>query len=281
MPGTYRLVVQHCAFDRAPVLTTDYFEVDMDGAKRDLYFPSLELVPVQGRVEGPNGQGLSGMTVRFNATKLLSYEDTDYTYTLTLEAVTINGNYDTRLLPGNYDLEFLPEQAEDPADDWTPSSLRQLEVSSGTAPGTVIPTHTIEPFKDLAFLVVDNTGAPIPNSRIACTERDFAQRSWSATADEVAQIELPLPNTSLVCEVTPPGDRLDLSLTRTEVFPAEDPSPTLTLLPGTPVLGRVDLAGIPEAFALVEVYDGNDTLVGRSVSSENGSFQVNVLLETP
>jgi hypothetical protein len=82
------------------------------------------------------------------------------------------------------------------------------------------------------------------------------------------------------CDVAPPADRGDLAPTRVSF----DPGAGVTLMDftvpvGVDVTGSVTIDGAPEPFAIVNVYDESDRLLGFGVTGEDGTFEIPVDLE--
>jgi len=232
------------------------------GAQVDFDYPTYRLAIASGRVKDENDESVGDVEVRFTATRLTGYDSMDAALSIT--RVTDNaGNFDVSLPAGDYDVEFMPQGAKSP-------KLSQASVNGNSPLGTI----NLEPLTAVTGKVFDSSNSKLGSAQVSCAESGFGERVWKTFADDNGNYALDLPTTDIICTITPPDTRTS-ALTRTEINGANlGNNLDLTTSPGTTARGSVDLAGEPEAFAVVEFRDGLGRLLGSTVTDEEGAFRI-------
>jgi hypothetical protein len=251
-----------------PTLLTQMGELPAEGARVDFDYPLIDVVVADGRVVDASGNGLSGITVRFESVNLDGHDDVA-SYTTDVPT-SIDGIYLLKLPAGDYDVAFLPPSSDEARNDHTPAleahSLRDDVTSLGSAALTDLRTVSTQ--------VVDTGNAGVADARVQCKELGFGERSWTSIADDTGRVSMLLPGVPLVCSLTPPGSRLELPLTMVSLDPSSFDSRNLHFGSGVPVTGTVSLDGEPEQFAYVELVDETGARLGSGLTDAQGRFNV-------
>lgn len=276
-PGTWTVVTEGRERGEDPTLTTAPVTVGDAGAEVDLAYPTvLSQVLVEGRVSSEGGARVPGALVRLTSEALEGFEGLDARWTADVPTAD-NGTFLARAVPGRYTVEILPP-AVDEGPDYTPVRFEGVQLTQNStdlgevALARLIPVdgRVVDPFEDR-----------VPNAIVSCAERGFDGRGWSTYTEDGGRFSLELPAVPLDCTVEPPGDRPDLAPMRVSLDPAQQPTPRLQLSGGQLVEGVVRFEGEPEPFALVEVRDLDDALLGVGFTDEEtGRFSVRVDLSS-
>ncbi|TVQ90078.1 MAG: carboxypeptidase regulatory-like domain-containing protein [Deltaproteobacteria bacterium] len=266
-----------------PTVRIDAGVIAPEGARVDI--PAGQLQPrgtVTGTVRGPGGNLVSDSAVRVRvvATELRDLDGAVYSFQR--EIGTDDGIFTAVVPPGTYRVEVLPQDVEGPA----PLAVQAIR-NDGVV--TDVGTLNLRPLTQRFAEVIDPGGLPVSGAVVTCTEQGFSRRTWSSSSDPSGQVLITSPEVPMSCSVSPPGGRRDLATTRQAIGESllEDPegSWTFQLVEGVVVRGVVssrlapeltstDIEGLPAA--LVEVRDGNDRLLGSSVTSSTGAFQIRI-----
>ncbi|MBT3220626.1 MAG: carboxypeptidase regulatory-like domain-containing protein [Proteobacteria bacterium] len=262
--GTYQLQAlgRESAMGHDPVITIDEVEIDTVGAQVNIEYSNIALTPLGGGVVDEDGNPVDDVTVRFLSTSLDNYTDAA---AVAFDVETnANGNFDTRLLPGTYEVELLP-----PADgQHTAKSMGEIEVGEQSKN---IPTETLDSFVQWSGYMTLR-GMDVPNARLHCTENGYANRHWSAIADDSGYFSIAVPQSSIECVATPPGSRVDLAVTDAKLNLSEDTELDLEFEDGVEVTGTLLLDGEPIQWAVLEVRGSNNQLYALALSDEEGTF---------
>ncbi len=249
--------------DPAAQITDTGLDNEFLSAQVDFEYPPYDPKLVSGRVLDENDEAIKDVAVRFTATELTDYGALDASLQITRNA---DGNFDASLPAGHYIVEFMSEGAHSPGQS-------EVTVSSDTDLGEI----SLDPLTPVTGVVRDQNDRRVGLAKVSCTEVGFGERSWSTYADEKGNYALDLPNTNIVCTLTPPNSR-DHALTRQEVdgTTLDGGNLDLVLSTGTLIRGAVDLDGEAEAYAVVEFRDHLGRLFGSTATDEEGSFRMQI-----
>ena len=272
LPGDYDVMSLGRDHGRDAVLTWPGLTVDQDaGLRVDFTYPNLSSSPAIGRVVDSEGNGVDNVTVRFSAKTLDGYDELDAS--LIIEDVTTSGgNFDATLQDGVYRVEFLPEQVVDPADDYGAVLIAD---SSERANGLSLGNVELPSIMAFQGQVVDVFGVGVGEARLSCTEVGFGGRSWDGAADSDGFFELIVPPTALSCTIVPPGGG-SLAWTTEIVDPSISDGHIFEVQSGTRISGRVRVVDSDEPFAVVDVRDAGGTLLGTTLTDDDGRFSIRV-----
>jgi hypothetical protein len=281
-PGTWAVVCAGRELGLDPTLTFPTVEVGDVGANVDVTYPTtLDTVLADGRLVASSGAGVTGITVRFVAESLEGFETVGVengrpaVVSWVSEApVSTNGTIITRLLGGTYTIEVLPP-AVDSGPDFSPLRLTGVAIEENP---TQLPTLTVNPLVTVTGRVADESGGHIPDAVITCVEDAFDHRFWTTVAGADGRYVINLPEVQVTCDVAPPAG-FALASTRVAFQPGEVREMDFTIPAGVSVTGMVTIDGEAEPFALVNIYDPSERLLGFGLTDDAGLFVVPVDLE--
>lgn len=268
-PGAWTVVSEGRGLNQDPVIRTRPVAVGAAGAQVDFEYPTtLSQVLVDGRLEDESGSPVSDATVRLRATELDGYARLEGVSWSIEVPIADNGTFLARVVPGAYALEVLPGDGADLA----PLAM-EVELSGpDNALGNIV-LHDRVPV-DLG--VVDEIGELLVDARISCVETGFDGHTYTGFTDGEGVARMRLPAVEVACELTPPGDRVGLAPRRATFVPERGDDRTFDLVPGQSVSGKVEIDGVPEAFAVVEVRGAGGALLGFDVTDDKGAFEIRV-----
>jgi hypothetical protein len=136
----------------------------------------------------------------------------------------------------------------------------------------------VNPLVVVTGRVADESGGHIADAVITCVEDAFDHRFWTTVAGPDGRYVINLPEVQVTCDVAPPAG-FSLASTRVAFHPGEVQEMDVTIPAGVSVTGSVTIDGAPEPFALVNVYDATERLLGFGLTDDAGSFVVPVDLE--
>ncbi len=261
-PGDYRLetVAGPAGATLIPALSTDV-SVGEEGAAADIQIGAPVSSGIIGKVVDDDGQPIADARVRIRSTRLDgcpgSYD---------LDSVTSpEGTFYLEALPGGYVLEIIPPYGRQDSpvrrDIVIGEVLSQLGSLALSAPQPLSGTITAD-------------GQPQAGVFLTATATDFGNYSYSTTTDSKGRYALNLPGGNYAIQLTPPAGS-SWAITRRNQFTSTDA--VLPFSSGTPIEGVLtDPAGEPVAFSLVEIKTVDETVLGRTISGEDGSFSMNV-----
>jgi len=274
--GPFTVVCEGRDDGRDPILTSDLVDpfdavdtgipLELTSVQVDFDYPAFRAAAASGRVLDAAGEPVEDVEVRFTSTALSGYDGLEADLQVT-RVTDASGNFDISLLTGDYRVDFMPEGARSP-------TQVDVSVSGNNALGTI----ELQPLMAVSGMVLDEDQASVGSTQVTCKETGFGMRSWSTFASKKGAFDLELPATDLECTLTPP-DTSQNATTRISVDGALlDGNLELVLSRGQLAMGTLDLGGEPEAFAVVEIRDGHERLLGSAITDEAGFFQVRVQL---
>jgi hypothetical protein len=269
-PGTWTVVSDGRDNGRDPTLKFSGNDVGEAGLALDIAYPRLVNADIEGAVDDADGKAADGATIRLVAETLTGFDGLDAAWSTEI-AVNNEGFFYSAVVPGTYTVEVLPPVEGDGA-ALTPTRLDEVVVDAGD---NSLPTIQLTPLVPLSGTVVGPNGAGLDSAHVLCDEIGFDGRTFEVFTGARGQFELEVPNVQLRCNVLPPAGRDNLSSSRFPVEPSSGPI-TLDLGPGQTVSGLVSLDGAPEGYAVVEIRDASNRLLGSGLTLEDGRFEVRV-----
>ncbi len=257
-----------------PVVTTDPFFVGLDGAERNVTYPTVtsSLPIVSGRLAG----GIENATVRLTSLALDGF--TEDAHLVRSDRSSEQGLFDIRVAPGTYTAEVLLTDVGQP---YTAVDLGVLVVGVGMDLGDI----SLPGLADITGTVTDELGYQVAGALVQVEELGFGQRSWTTTTNSQGVWSLAVPGTPVAYTVTPPPDRPDLALT----VPEPDPSfietagidgLDLTMLYGVQLDGNItwddEGRSRPLQLSVVEVRDQQGNLWALGLTDYDGDFHIQV-----
>lgn len=262
---------------RDPILRTAV-TVDADSDQRlDFSYMNLASHSVGGRVVGPDGQGIDGVSALFVSTSLNGYDDENVIAQSNVTVISNTyGNFDTRLAPGIYSLSLLPSMNNRVTGIWSKEIVVDGEMSLGQ--------FQLEDMVEVTGMIEDPLSIS-SGSRIQCDEEAPGLRYWSTISGEdpysPGGYALSLPASPVTCTVTPPGEKPELAVFRDSFTPERGLNHDFAMVTGTPIFGVItNEQEEPFAFALVQVYSYDGNLLGTTITDLSGSYSVSIDLES-
>jgi hypothetical protein len=278
-PGSYfvNTIGRIMEAGRDPTLRSAVTVEDESDQRQDFSYTKLATHSIGGRVVGPDGNGIDGVSVVFDSTTLTGYDGENLSAKSNVTTKTNNyGNFDTRLAPGTYSLSLLPQPDSAVTGLWAQEIVVDEELSLGVL--------ELDEMVEVQGVVEDPLSIS-SGSRIQCDEAAPGLRYWSTLSGEdpysPGRYTLNLPASPVSCTVTPPGDMPELAITRASFTPEEGIGQDFTMATGTPIFGVVTNEDEePFAFALVQVYTFDGRLLGTGITDSEGNYSVSVDLES-
>lgn len=271
-PGTWQVICDG-RDGREPTLDLGWVEVPEEGVVVDVAYPVMPTTFVEGRIEDATGNPIEDATVRF------VFEDADGFSKLaaswTGEDVTDGlGGFLLSAIPGTYTIEVIPSE-EGLVDAWSP---KRITGQAFTAPKVTLRLPIeLDPLILVSGQVfAEATGAPLPSAHVTCTEIGFGERSFDTFTEVDGTFYLNTSTARQRCEIAPPSNGVGLATIRREIDPSVQSSGyDFILPPGTLLTGTVSLNGVPEPYAVVEVWS-DQVRLGTSVTLEDGRFELQI-----
>jgi len=247
--------------------TVSVTEGEGEGATR-LDFDMGQLAPtrVYGEIFDATGESAPYMPLRFTALDI-----GDVPGELVIERETTrDGEIDVLLLPGTWQLEVLPSY--DPDGKSSPL-LTTFELTGATT----LPDITLPGRVELNIRVVDQLDSPQSGVAVAAQERDFNGDVYATVTDHNGEARLSVPDVALDVRLTPP--EANLAITH---FGLSDPAAHADttvfwdLAQGELIEGVLRTDDDAVQYAVVQLIDGYDELLGTTVTDEDGRFQARV-----
>ncbi len=268
-PGTWTVVSEGRGLNQDPVIRREAVEVGAAGAVVDFDYPTaLSQVLVEGRLVDAAGQPVSAATIRLRALELDGYGRLDGVSWGTEVPVARDGTFLDRVVPGTYAVEVLPDEGAEQA----PIALEVALSGTDNALGDL----TLPDLVDVDVSVVDALGTALVDARVTCVETGFDGHTFTGFTTEEGPARLRLPRVEVACEIAPPGDRVGLATHHATFVPEPGDDRTFDLVGGQLVSGVVEIGGVVEAFAVVEVRGADEALLGFDLTDEKGAFEIRV-----
>jgi hypothetical protein len=286
-PGDWTVVCEGRGLGLDPTLTVPTVEVGLTGANVDLTYPTLlQSALVEGHLDTESGTSTAGTIVRFTAETLFGFEDVGVadgvegvTATWTGETpVSEAGTILTRVVPGLYTVEVLPPSVNAGV-EFSPERLTGETFSERpNGEANQLGSLMLSSLVNVSGRALTNDGRTVADAVITCVETGFDHRFWTTVVDADGDWSANLPETVLACELTPPSGR-GLAIARSLIDPTTESLRDFLVPDGEPVTGTVTFDGLPELFAVVNVYDLDGTLLGFGITGADGAFSIPVDLE--
>lgn len=269
--GSWRIISKGRDDGRDPIQTSDWYEVSEEAVRIDLVYNNLDLITVGGRVVDNTGNGVSNVSIQFQSTSLHSYKDiAEYSTSVTTNST---GHFDTKVISGLYTINVLAPEASQ-------LSNKSFELMIDDPSETEIEDTVLNDFMDTDLFLEDEDGAPLIDASVLVRETIANGRHWTLYTDNFGNISTQLPMGELQVEITPPGDRLELVLTRLVWDTAESPFLSVVVEAGVLFTGNAfgdyDAEMIPIENAWFEVTDSQNEIIAMGLTQDDGWFEFRV-----
>lgn len=274
-PGTWSVVCDGRDNGLDPALDLGMVEVPSEGLVANVEYPTMTQSAFSGRIEGPSGDPVVRASVRLVSESVDGFGDLSASWTG--EGVTNeDGRFAIFALPGTYTLEVTPPDTVEGAGL---SPIRLTGRALAAAP-TALPDVRLASLVTVSGQVyAQSSSAPLASAYVSCTEIGFGERTFATFTAAGGVFAMDLPNVPLICYVDPPSSDETLARLRTPIDPGQVTSGyNLPLTVGTMVTGSVLLEGVPEQYAVVEVRDASNTLLGSGLTNAEGAFALRINL---
>jgi len=262
LPGTYTLVVEGDITSFMPRVETAV--TIEEGFTSEINVELGELLPIyaNGRLVDSTGTVIPNAVVRFYSSSLTNAEGT-----VELETETDKyGQFDKQLLPGSWTAEFIPEYDET-------GTISPLTIDFDVDDDQLdFGDIYLSERTTMEVVVINQRGVAVPNVVLTATELGFNGYSYSGITDEDGLVTLDVPDTSVEISLTPPNSAA--AITRFNLTSPDDVQQELQLSEGDPVSGKFWSDDGAIAYALVEIRNNNDELLGRTFTDGTGDFSV-------
>jgi hypothetical protein len=142
------------------------------------------------------------------------------------------------------------------------------------------PSIALLPLVTLEGTVAGQNGNPLESAHVLCSEQGFDHRGYEAYSGPAGRFSIAVPNVPLTCAVTPPSSDQRHPSGRFPVDPSGADPVELQLSDGQVVSGVVTLDGVEEGFAVVEVRDAANQVLGAGLTGKDGAFAIRVDLRS-
>jgi len=282
-PGTWTVVCEGRELGQDPTITLPAIEVTDVGANVDVTYPTtLFSVLAEGRLVSETGADVTGTIVRLTSESLTGFEavgvqdghpDAAASW-VTETPVGANGTILTWVVEGVYTIEVLPPSV-DSGPDFSPARVTGVVLEENL---TQLGTLTVSPLVPVTGQVVDEERGAIPDAVVTCVEEEFDHRFWTTVALADGTYSIDLPTVPIYCDVAPPAGT-SLATTRVAFDPGQVQEMDFTIPAGVWVTGEVTIDGAAEPFAIVNVYDESERLLGFGSTDIGGLFAIPVDLD--
>lgn len=263
-PGAWTLNVVGQASKAIPSVTRE-IEVDpVSGVREDIDLGEIASVSFGCQIVDEEGEPVSDVTVRLTATAL---EDDEWSLVRETNPDQ-NGDVLVKLLPGTYTAEFIPSYDT----GLSPQSMELTVGSSGLELQSGVVLTALEMLSGRVFGPSDQ---PLANVAISAVELGFDHQVYSGSSDGNGSFSLLVPSVPMELTFTPSSS--DVAIHHTDYDPDTDTLRRVTLSEGRLVTGTLLVDGEPAPYAVVEIHNAeDDTLLGKTLSGEDGSFAARV-----
>ena len=271
--GAWQVVATGRSSGRDPAITSAVNDVAEPGDQVDIVYTDLDLHSVTGRVADSDGVGLNNVLIRFTSTSLDNYETGSAGLSVEVES-NAGGTVETNLIDGTYTVEWIPTAEMDAS----PYSLAGVRIDGDTNLGEVL----LAEFVAEGGRVVDELGEAVEDVIVWCKEDGFGGRFWSTSADASGFFALPLPQTDVICLLSPPATRSDLAMARVDLNVADvdrERTPfelrTGELVRGTITINIGDeVVGV--SYAAIDIVDAEGLVWGSGLTTDGGTYEIRV-----
>ncbi len=268
--GTWLVHLEGEGHRYVPTRTETVSVTEEEGSARlDFDMGQLEPTRVYGEIFDASGESASYLPIRFTALDI-----GDVPGELVIERETTrDGEIDVQLLPGTWQLEALP--TFDPEGESSPLLTTFELTGAATLPDITLPGRV-----ELEIRVVDQSDGPVQGVAIAAQERGFDEGIYTTVTDTNGEARLIVPNVALDVRLTPPD--ATLAITKYGLTdPAAHADATIfwDLAQGQLIQGILHTDDEPVQYAVVQLVDEYDELVGTTTTNADGQFKARVQLD--
>lgn len=244
-----------------PALSAPVLIENEAGVEVDLAAGNLTKSGIIGKVIDQDGDSVVDAQVRIISSSLQGSEGSYHAETLTAP----DGNFYIEALSGTYQLEIIP-----PYSRLDGPMVQEVHVgpSVETLGNLSLPAPS-----SLSGVVIGNAGS-VANVLVTAKQTGFAGYSWSATTNAEGHYSIDVPVGDYEMSFSPTDGQHAIEITGQSAGTAKD----VTLREGVLVSGSLLFDEETVGFAMVELRDIYDNVVGRTLSDSEGNFSVRVNL---